>query len=102
MVKTRLERWLVASRTVPAVDADTMSEILRLGGAPGGASCEVTQHLHVTAENKEGIEELLRDRGYTVAAASETRQAGESGPYRVSTSGRRYVKRDDPNDAEPE
>jgi len=98
----RLERWIVASRTVPAVDADTMGEILRLGGVPGGASCEVTQHLHVTAENKEAIEELLLGRGYIVAAASETRTVGESGNFRVSSSGRHYVKRDDLDDAEPE
>jgi len=93
----RLERWIVASRTVPAVDADTMNEILRLGGVPGGASCDVTQHIHITAENKEVIEELLRDRGYTVTAASEKRAPGESGRFRISGSGR-YVKQDESGD----
>ena len=89
-----MERWIVASRSVPAIDADTMDNILRLGGVPGGASCEVTQHLHVTAENKQVIEKLLQDRGYAIAAASETRLSGESGFYRLSASGR-YIRRED-------
>ena len=67
----RLERWIVASRLVPVLDEKTLMDIAALGANIGGGWCEVHQHIHITAENKEKVEQLLRDRGYTVVSATD-------------------------------
>lgn len=68
---TKLERWIVASRKVKVFDDETRAELDALGVSPGGGWDEVHRHLHVTPENKEKVEELLRAKGYTVAGPSD-------------------------------
>lgn len=63
----KLERWLVASKMVEVLDADTLRAIGQLGGQIGGGWCEVHQHICVNSQNKEQIEDLLKGRGYTVS-----------------------------------
>jgi general stress protein YciG len=67
----KLEKWIVASRKVAALDKETRAEIDRLGGQVGGGWTEVHRHILVNPENKEAIEDLLRENGYEVSAASD-------------------------------
>lgn len=69
----KMERWIIASRMVQVLDRDTMGKILELGGQIGGGWCEVHQHVCVNQDNKERIEELLRNADYTVSYVSEHR-----------------------------
>ncbi len=67
----KLEKWIVASRRVEAIDGETRAELVRLGGQIGGGWTEVHRHVLVNPENKEAIEALLRENGYQVCAASD-------------------------------
>jgi hypothetical protein len=69
----KLERWIVAQKMVPVLDAETLMKIVELGGHIGGGWCLVHQHINVNADNKEQIERLLTDKGYEVVEASSTR-----------------------------
>ena len=80
----QLERWIVASKTMPVFDSQLLAKIAELGSAVGSAVCEVHQHVHVTAENKEKIEELLQSHGYTVTPASGFVPASRSGRFSVT------------------
>lgn len=68
----KLERWLVASKMVEVLDADTLKVIGELGGQIGGGWCEVHQHICVNSQNKEQIEALLRGKGFTVTDPKDT------------------------------
>ena len=70
----RLVRWIVASRMLEVLDKETLRSVLDLGGRIGGGWCLVHQHICVNPENKERIERLLRDSGYTVSEAKEFRR----------------------------
>ena len=67
----KLERWIVASKMVRVIDADTMKKILELGGQIGGGWCRIHQHICVNPENKEAIEILLREKGFEITAATD-------------------------------
>ena len=67
----RLERWIVASKMVPVFDNALLQEIAALGGSVGGGWCEIHQHVHVTPENKEAIEELLVKNGYKLLSIND-------------------------------
>jgi hypothetical protein len=72
----RLERWVVAARNVTPLDPETHAEVLRLGGGLGGSRSQVQQHIHVSATNKEAIEDMLRARGFTILSVSDPSVAG--------------------------
>jgi len=67
----KLERWIVASKTVDVLDAEMLRELASLGATPGGGWFEVHQHIHVNPQNKEKIEELLLARGYRVSSPAD-------------------------------
>ena len=69
----KLERWLIASKMVAVLDGETINTILDLGGHIGGGWCEIHQHVCVNASNKEAIEDLLRQKGFTISTPSEHR-----------------------------
>ena len=96
-----LERWIVASKMVPVFDKEILSQILAMGGSVGGGWSEVHQHVHVTPENKETIEELLVRNGYKVLSVNDPSIARPgSGRYPARPgSGRFAPVRDDHNSA---
>lgn len=67
----RLERWIVASRRVSVFDAETLEALTRLGANFGGVENRVHQYIHVTPNNKEAIEELLRGHGFEVVSSGD-------------------------------
>jgi hypothetical protein len=69
----KLERWIVAQKMVPVLDAETLRKIIELGGHIGGGWCQVHQHINVNADNKEHIEQLLLEKGYEVVETSSTK-----------------------------
>ncbi len=71
----KLEHWLVASKMLEVLDRETVQGILDLEGHIGGGWCEIHQHICVNSQNKERIEALLIEKGFTVSGASEHRVA---------------------------
>jgi len=69
----KLDRWIVASKMVEVFDRDTLKTLVQLGGQFGGGWCQVHQHICVNARNKEKIETLLAEKGYTVLPVSESK-----------------------------
>lgn len=63
----KLQRWIVASKTVDVLDPETRNRILELGGNLGGGWSQVHQHICVNQENKERIEEILREKGFEIS-----------------------------------
>jgi phospholipid N-methyltransferase len=66
----KLDRWIVASKMVHVIDADTMKKILELGGQIGGGWCHIHQHICVNPENKEVIERMLQEKGFEITTAA--------------------------------
>jgi|WetSurMetagenome_2_1015567.scaffolds.fasta_scaffold42302_2 hypothetical protein len=69
----KLERWIVAQKMVPVLDSEILQKIISLGGHIGGGWCQIHQHINVNSENKEQIEQLLKEKGFEVAEASSIR-----------------------------
>jgi hypothetical protein len=69
----KLDRWIVASKMVHVIDAETMKKILDLGGQIGGGWCRIHQHISVNPENKEAIESILQEQGFEITTASDVR-----------------------------
>jgi hypothetical protein len=67
----KLDRWLVASKVVDALDSDAVREIHALGGQIGGGWYEIHTHICVNQENKEKIEHLLQSQGLRISSASD-------------------------------
>lgn len=65
----KLQRWIVASKTIEVLDAETQNRVLALGGNLGGGWNQVHQHICVNHENKERIEEILREKGFEISEA---------------------------------
>jgi hypothetical protein len=63
----KLQRWLIAAKRIEVLDAETLRTIVDLGGQIGGGWSQVHQHICVNQENKEKIEQLLQERGFTVS-----------------------------------
>lgn len=69
----KLQRWLVATKMVEVLDKDTLKAIIGLGGQIGGGWCEVHQHICVNQDNKEEIERILTEKGFTVTVPTDER-----------------------------
>ena len=66
----KLQRWIVASKTIDVLDPETLDEILALGGNLGGGWNQVHQHICVNHENKERIEAILLAQGFEISEPS--------------------------------
>ena len=71
----KLEHWVIASKMIEVLDQETTRTILDDGGQIGGGWCQVHQHICVNRHNKERLEQLLKDKGFTISGASEHRVA---------------------------
>ncbi len=69
----QLQRWLIASKMVEVLDPEMVRAIVDQGGSIGGGWCEIHQHILVNAHNKESIEAMLCESGFTVSYPSEHR-----------------------------
>jgi len=67
----KLERWIVAQKTVQVLDAETINKIHELGGQIGGGWSLVHQHIYVTPSNKEKIEALLKEKGLEIGSVAD-------------------------------
>lgn len=63
----KLQRWLIAAKRIEVLDAEILKTIADLGGQIGGGWSQVHQHICVNRKNKEKIEQLLQDKGFTVS-----------------------------------
>lgn len=66
------DRWIIASRIVPVLDAESQAAIAGMGGVIGGGNAEIRLHIHVSSDNRDAIESFLRSKGLTVSEASNT------------------------------
>ncbi len=63
----KLQRWLIAAKRIEVLDGETLKAIADLGGQIGGGWSQIHQHICVNQGNKEKIEQLLHDKGFTVS-----------------------------------
>jgi hypothetical protein len=69
----KCDRWIVAQKMVPVLEADMIGKIIKLGGQVGGGWNRIHQHICVNPDNKEAIESMLIEKGFEVAATSDIR-----------------------------
>ena len=69
----KLHRWLIASKSIEVLDRETFETIEALGGHVCGGWTEVHQHICVNKDNKEKIEALLQEQGFTISVPEEHR-----------------------------
>ena len=67
----KMQRWIVASKMVEVLDKELLEGILEAGGQIGGGWCEIHQHICVNCDNKERIEALLRERGFSITSPDD-------------------------------